>query len=188
MIEIDYKKIYKNAFSVEGYNLHNDQEFRFSLVKKFVEENNCKSVIDLGSGRGNVIRILNEINPDIEVTSCDLEKFHSYECEYFNLNLCDTESFSVLNGKSYNLLTCLDVLEHVDKSCVDNIFKLFQKLAEFAVITIANHSDKLNGVQLHTIREDMTYWKPIIEKYFEITYFDTQYNGRLYLLTLKRKK
>ena len=75
-----------------------------------------------------------------------------------------------------------------DVITVLGIFKTFNKVSDFTILTIANHSDKHNGVELHIIQENMSYWKPIIEKYFDILTFDEKYNGRLYLLNLKNKK
>jgi 2-polyprenyl-3-methyl-5-hydroxy-6-metoxy-1,4-benzoquinol methylase len=188
MNTINFKNIYENSFNDINYNKHPDEEYRFQLVKNFVIENNITSVLDVGSGRGNVIKILKETNQDIKITSCDLKKFHNYDCEFKELNLCDKNSLINLENKNYDLIVCLDVLEHVQKECVEDIFKTFNKISDFTILTIANHSDKHNGVELHIIQENMSYWKPIIEKYFDILTFDEKYNGRLYLLNLKNKK
>jgi hypothetical protein len=79
------------------------------------------------------------------------------------------------------------VLEHVQKECVEDIFKTLNKISKFSIFTIANHSDIHNGVELHLIQENMSYWEPIIKKYFEVLNFDEKYGGRLYLLNLKNK-
>jgi 2-polyprenyl-3-methyl-5-hydroxy-6-metoxy-1,4-benzoquinol methylase len=188
MNTIDFKNIYENSFNDTNYNKHEDEEYRFQTVKNFVIENNITSVLDVGSGRGNVIKILNEVDSNIKITSCDLKKFHNYNCEFLELDLCDKNSLSNLENKNYDLIVCLDVLEHVQKECVEDIFKTLSKISNFTILTIANHSDIHNGVELHLIRENMSYWEPIIQKYFDILNFDEKYGGRLYLLNLKNKK
>jgi len=179
--------MYDNAFSNEWYNMHTDEEPRFELVKKYVLENNVKTMIDIGSGRGNIIKILKELNSNVEITSTDLSKFHDYDVPFLELNLCDKNSYGSIFNKKYDLLTCLDVLEHIEKNCVNDVFELLSKISKYSLITIANHSDIQNEVELHLIQENMDYWSPIIEKFFVIEDQKTEYYGRLYILKLKSK-
>ena len=41
-------------------------------------------------------------------------------------------------------------------------------------MTIANHSEIMNGVEIHTIQEDMSYWRPIIKNYLNIDEEDSK--------------
>lgn len=183
---MNFINVYEKSFLNPNYNLHPNTEFRFELVYDFIKKNKVDSVIDIGSGRGNVINYILTNHPNIKITSCDLKKFHDFDVEFIQLNLCDNENIKIT--KKYDLLTCLDVLEHVEKTCVDNILNLFSTISKHSLITIANHSDVQNGVELHIIQENMDYWTPIIEKYFHINNIDTKYDGRLYLLELTSKK
>jgi hypothetical protein len=142
-------------------------------------------VIDIGSGRGNVINILQDLDSEIEITSTDLIKFHNFECRFHELNLCDPATY--IKGRKFELLVCLDVLEHIQKEWIEDVFNFFSTISTNLILTIANHSDIKDGVELHLIQEDMGYWKPMLEKFFQIEYFDTKYDGRLYLLILKNK-
>lgn len=184
---MDYKKIYENSFLHENYNLHPNEEFRFQYVLEFVKNKNTKSIIDIGSGRGNLVKILKNFDTEIEICSTDLKKFHDLDVSFFELNLCEKDSFDKLPKKKFELLTCLDVLEHIEKNCVDFVLYQFAKLSNNSILTIANHSDILNGVELHIIQENFNYWKPQIEKYFVIDNFTEYYGGRLYVLNLKSK-
>lgn len=184
---MDYQKIYENSFSNQKYNLHPDEEFRFQYVLDVVKLKFPKSVIDIGSGRGNLIRVIQNFNSEIEIVSSDLKKFHTLDVPFFQVNLCEKSSFEKLPQKKFELLTCLDVLEHIEKDCVDSVLSQFAKLSDFSVLTIANHSDVLNGVELHVIQENFEFWKPQIENYFNIENFTEYYGGRLYVLTLKSK-
>jgi glycosyltransferase involved in cell wall biosynthesis len=183
--KIDYKGIYESSFKDDYYNHHPDDEYRFQLVKNYVIENQIKRVIDIGSGRGNVIKILQDLDPEIEITSTDLLKFHNFECKFHELNLCDPATY--IKGVKFELLVCLDVLEHIQKEWMEDVFNFFSTISTNLILTVANHSDIKDGVELHLIQEDMGYWKPMLEKFFQIEYFNTKYDGRLYLLVLKNK-
>ena len=181
----NYKEIYEQSFSDLNYNLHPDNEFRFNMVYDYLKLNKVNTFVDIGSGRGTIIKYIITNHPSIEILSCDLKKFHNYDVEFIEINLCDKDTFKI--SKKYDLLTCLDVLEHINKECVDDILFFLSKISKYSLITIANHSDIQNGVELHIIQENMEYWSPLIEKYFEIIKTETQYNDRLYMLTLKSK-
>jgi hypothetical protein len=184
---MDYKKTYEQSFENTNYNLHSDQEFRFQYVINALHQIKAGSVIDISSGRGNLINVIKNFDPKISVTSTDLKKFHNYDVPFFEVNLCEPETFKNIEPNKFDLLTCLDVMEHIEKGCIENVLRTFSEISRFSVLTIANHSDILNGVELHIIQENLTYWKPIISKYFVILDQQEHYNGRLYLFTLKSK-
>lgn len=184
---MDYKNIYEKSFNNIGYNLHQDDEYRFKFVESYITKNNPKTIIDMGSGRGNILKILNDKFDDLEITSCDLKKFHNYDVPFYEINLCDTTTFEKLNDKKFDLLCCLDVMEHLEKKCLDDVLNFFSRISKNCLLTIANHSDILNGVELHLIQENMDYWSPVLEKYFIIENVKQEYNGRLYLINLKSK-
>ena len=181
----NYKEIYEQSFSDSKYNLHPDTEFRFNMVYDYINTNQVNSLVDISSGRGNIIKYITLNHPNIEILSCDLKKFHDYDVEFIEMDLCNKDTFKIT--KKYDLLTCLDVLEHIDKECVDDILYFFSRISKYSLVTIANHSDIQNGVELHLIQENMEYWAPLIEKYFEIIKTETQYKNTLYMLTLKSK-
>ncbi len=184
---MNFHEIYEKSFENQNYNFHPENEFRYSYVKNYVESNKVKKIIDIGSGRGTLIEVLKKIDTNIEIFSSDLKKFHNWEVPFFEINLCNKETFKEFEDNSFELLVCLDVLEHIKKECIDDIFSFFQKISKNLIFSIANHSDVQNGVELHLIQEDMSFWSPIILKYFEIIHSETQYGGKLYLLTLKSK-
>ena len=182
---INYRQIYENSFSDLKYNFHSDNEYRFNMVYDYINVNKINNIIDISSGRGNIIKHILNNYPNIEILSCDLKKFHDYDVEFIEMDLCNKDTFKI--RKKYDLLTCLDVLEHISKECIDDVLSFFSNISKNALITIANHSDIQNGVELHVIQENMEYWEPLISKYFEIIKNETQYNNTLYMLTLKSK-
>ena len=186
-MNLNYKEIYENSFNNPNYNLHEDNEFRFQIVIGFIEKNKVDSLIDIGSGRGNVINLIKKNFPQIKITSTDLIKFHDFDVPFFEIDLCQKKSLERIEDKKFTLLSCLDVMEHINRDCVDDVLDFFSRISDYSILTIANHSDVLNGVELHLIQEDMSYWKPKIENKFHIIDYSEEYNGRLHLLTLKSK-
>ena len=186
--KINYKKIYNSAFENNYYNQHPSEEFRFQYVLEFVKNNNINNLIDVGSGRGKLIEVIKTYDSSIDITSCDLTKYHNYDVNFIEMDLTDEETFELINKEEFDLLTCLDVMEHIEKKYVNNIIQNFSRISNYAVLSIANHSDILNGVELHLIQEDMSFWKPLLENYFKIIDHTEFYNGRLHLLILKSLK
>lgn len=183
----NFLDVYNKAFSCDSYNQHTDQEPRFKFAIDFINNNNICSVLDVGSGRGNLLKLIKHNNSNINITSADLNKFHSVDgVEFVKINLCDPSTLKIKG--TFDLITCLDVLEHLTEDVIETVFKFFSDKAKYSVISIANHSDVHDGVELHLIQKDLNFWLPIIKKYFNVLSCTTEYNDRLYILTLENNK
>jgi len=66
---------------------------------------------------------------------------------------------------------------------INNILKKISEKCEIAIFTIANHSDIINGVELHLIQKDEKFWTEILSQHFKIKNLEIAYNNRLYLIT-----
>jgi hypothetical protein len=77
-------------------------------------------------------------------------------------------------------LTCTDVFEHLDKSFIEDVILVCSKLSKMCIFAIANHSDIIENIELHTIQENDTYWDNKLKKNFEIKKKSIHCNGRLY--------
>jgi cyclopropane fatty-acyl-phospholipid synthase-like methyltransferase len=189
---MDYKETYTNLFSAKNYSIHNFNELRYQITNDFVKKNNIKNIIDIGSGRGVLLDFLIEENPEIKILSTDLENFHNLNFDFKKIDLSDNKTFFEVNEK-YELLSCLDVLEHLEENLLDDVFSWFSKISENQVLTIANHSEILNGKEIHLIQENLDYWEPIILNHLEIISKETKvfyHMGRphyLYILITKSK-
>jgi cyclopropane fatty-acyl-phospholipid synthase-like methyltransferase len=189
---MDYKETYTNLFSAKNYSIHNFNELRYQITNDVVKKNNVKNIIDIGSGRGVLLDFLIEENPEIKILSTDLENFHNLNFDFRKIDLSDNKTFFEVNEK-YELLSCLDVLEHLEENLLDDVFSWFSKISENQVLTIANHSEILNGKEIHLIQENLDYWEPIILNHLEIISKETKvfyHMGRphyLYILITKSK-
>ena len=60
-------------------------------------------------------------------------------------------------------------------------------LSNNCVLAIANHSDVMNGIELHTIQENDKWWELYLTKYFVIEKKEIRYNGTLYMYFCTKK-
>jgi 2-polyprenyl-3-methyl-5-hydroxy-6-metoxy-1,4-benzoquinol methylase len=181
----NYLNIYKDAFNVVHYSADHHIQYNYILdvVLKYNNINN--SIIDIGSGRGHLIRMLNihkEKLLNYSLTSVDLDKFHNELCDTFiKCDLSQEKDRLQLLEKKYDILICTDVFEHLDKSFIENVIHMCSKLSQKCIFGIANHSDILNNVELHTIQENDIWWENILNKYFNIIKKDVYYGDKLYM-------
>lgn len=190
---MDYLKVYSKLFG-GGYNKYGSNEISGPYTIDFIKRTNTKKIIDISTGRGTLPNLISKEIPDVNITCTDLEKFNNLPYGFIKVDLSKDDDLKKIESNGYDLLTCLDVLEHLDKSFIENVLKHFARISKNVILTIANHSDIQNNVELHTIIEDMSYWGPLIEKYFEIIHQESydfpQKNNTvnyLYTLTLKSK-
>jgi 2-polyprenyl-3-methyl-5-hydroxy-6-metoxy-1,4-benzoquinol methylase len=183
---MDYNAVYSMAFSQSEYS--NDHHIQYDYVieklKQIYNTNDIFELIDIGSGRGQLIALLQQNFKNINITSVDLKKNHNISVSFITCNLSKHDDRMNLLNKTYDVLVCTDVLEHLDKSFINEVITLFSKLSSKSILAIANHSDVLNGIELHTIQENNVWWENILLKVYNIKEYDTKYNNRLLLYTL----
>ena len=188
---MDYLSVYTNAFNIPSYSAEHHIQYDYIIEAILRFNNSSNNIIDIGSGRGHVIKMLNNIPNKLDnysITSVDLDKFHSQSCNNFiKCNLSNENNRQVLLNSVYDIVICTDVFEHLDKSYIEEVIKLCSKLGSKCVFGIANHSDILNGVELHTIQENDLWWDNILIKYFNIIKKDIFYDGRLYMYVCNSK-
>ena len=178
---MSYLETYQNLFiSEEHYNDHVVDKGRYDYVLNHISKNNYQNMIDISSGRGCLIKYIKKENINIDITSTDLFKFNNIkDIKFIQLDLTNTNDYTNIT-QEYDLLTCLDVLEHVEEEFIDQIFELFTRLSDNFCFSIANHSDIHNDVELHLIQKEKDWWTDKILKYFKIietfNYYPNLYN------------
>lgn len=178
---MDYNKIYKDAFSNPSYSTNRGRKFSCSLVKNYIT--NEDNVIDIGSGRGPVLIELMDVFPPEKILSCDLENFHDMNVSFQPLNLIKEEDRNKIVD-FFDLLTCLDVLEHIEEEYIEDILKFFKRIARKFIIIVANHSDVQNGIELHLTQRPLVWWKQLFKKYFKIIDNKSIHSDRAYVFVM----
>ena len=170
-------------FNNPVYSYHH--HIQYDIVPEFIGlSNDTKSLIDIGTGRGQLLKNISKLNPNFKITSVDLDKFNDLDVEFINVDLSLKNDRDKLTGK-YDFLTSTDVLEHLEEYFIEDVLCLFSRLSDNVIVAIANHSDIQGGIELHTIQRDDVWWELYINKYFSIINKQTHYDGRLYIYNLK---
>lgn len=181
---MDYKSVYQTAFSNHNYsNSHHIQyDYVVQKLKTIFSPDDTFELIDVGSGRGQLLQLVRTEFKNAILTSVDLQQIHTVPVSYFiKCDLSKKSDRDALLTKRYDVLVCTDVLEHLDKSFIVDVFDMFSKLSNKSILSIANHSDVLNGVELHTIQEDNQWWETYIKTFYSIDDMVSAYNGRLFM-------
>jgi hypothetical protein len=179
---MNYEEVYSSTFSKEEYSSGSDH-FRFDYVTQKINTPSF-SLIDVGSGRGQVLFKLCKKFPVAKLTAVDLENFSKFP-NFIKCDLSKIDSRNNLLNEKYDYLSSTDLLEHLDKSFIDDVVCLFSKLADTCLISVANHSDVINGIELHTIQENDIWWDAIFSRYFTILDKQISSCGFIYMYTLK---
>ena len=179
---MDYLSIYSNAFSDSNYSDHEHIQYNHTLnyITRFYNKDSHFSVIDIGSGRGQIIKLITDNFKNCKITSVDLDKFNDYDVyEFIKCDLSKESDRNKLNNK-YDILICTDVLEHLSKDFIKDIFTTFTRLSKVHLLAIAYHSDIYNGIELHTIQEPIEWWNNLLNNYYKINEFSCFYDNRLF--------
>ena len=180
---MNYLDIYTNTFAINSYSNEHHIQYDWVILnmKKKFEYEDTFNVIDIGSGRGQIIKLIKDHFPNSKITSVDLKKYHTYDVHQFIS--CDLSSYTDRNNVNgvYDILICTDVFEHLDKSFIKDVIEMCSKLSKNCLFGIANHSDIWNDVELHTIQEEHEWWDNIINLFFVIKEYKSHFNNRLYL-------
>jgi len=188
---MDYHKIYTNAFSDKSYSAehHVQYDWVIELLKKRYSTDEPFKILDIGSGRGHMLKLIHKNFPKTTITSVDLDNFHNLEfVDYFNK--CDITSSvdrNYLLKNKYDVLINLDFLEHIEEKYINCILTTFHDLSPYCIIAVANHSDIHNGVELHLIQENNGWWKSKLEDKFIITHYRDNNKDTLYMYELRSK-
>lgn len=184
---MNYLKTYDKLFGSLEYNKHTNREPRFLFAVSNIKKSCAKSVIDIGSGNGNLLKIIHKTDHSISLFSVDLRNYHGLDyVSHVDGDITRHRTIKT-TGVEFDALTCLDCLEHIEKKHIDDVLNMLSRMSSLFLFSIANHSDKINGVELHLIQKDSLWWHNKLSKYFEITYFESLYDNRLYLYKCRRK-
>lgn len=172
------KNIYDEIYSeIENYNYFDN--LKNSIVDLFGQVFRGQ-VLDAGCGQGiHLKRLLScKVNAfGIELSEVCCDRY----LKGFPHQNSDIVSFSK-NNRQFEAIICMDVLEHIPlPSLKENLIALSRMLKDEGAILffIANHSDIINGKELHLIQEDEHWWKEKLEQFFPyVKFLTSQFQGR----------
>ena len=121
----------------------------------YFEQLEAKSLLDYGCGKGWILKELAESYP-----SCNMVGYDPAVLEYQNEP----------NSK-FDCVFCVDVLEHIEPSCITNVLehinKLSLKLIWLWIDTLPARKRLPDGRNAHLIIEQPPYWLDLIQKHID---------------------
>lgn len=150
-----------DAYRAEQKALHKNPNYGVAslgfapIVKQIIQKNEIKSVSDYGAGKCNLRRGLNEQG---------LADF-----EYFPYDPAYPEYGS---PRPADLVTCIDVLEHIEEPFLDNVLndlqEIVQRLGFFSIHSGPAIKVLSDGRNAHLIQQPSSWWLPKLCERFEI--------------------
>ena len=175
-----YDKTYRN---VENYNFFDKMKNVFvDAYAAFVDG----ELLDAGCGEG--IHLKRLLAKGHSVFGVELS---TVCCERYLQGVAhkntDLVSYAA-EGHQYAGILCMDVLEHIPPQAIEAAVAALAGMAPSVFLGIANHSDVIQGVELHLIRENAEWWKKLLQKYFQqVDFVDSFHDDRFFLLQCYKK-
>lgn len=112
------------------------------------------SLIDYGCGKGWILKSLQETYP-----TCQMVGYDPAVLEYQKIP----------NNKQFDCVFCIDVLEHIEPSCLVEVLKHINQLSTkyiwLRIDTLPARKRLPDGRNAHLIIEQPVFWKDIIKKH-----------------------
>lgn len=147
-------------------------------VADIINANGIKTVLDYGAGRGNLIKTLHR---DKLVTSP-----FSYR-PYEPCNPAYPEwATEPADDEQYDLVTCIDVLEHIEPECLDAVLDDLADHAGF-LCYVTVHTGPAgktlgDGRNAHLIQQPAAWWLPQLMRRLDLAFFSARPHGFVALL------
>lgn len=157
------------AYRQEQAKLHENPDYGVASIKyapivsKLINALQITDVLDYGAGKGNLAKSL-QIDHECKVTM--------YEPS--NPELADKPD-------SAQLVTCIDVLEHIEPEYLEEVFDDLQRCVEFyGFFTVhTGPAKKLlsDGRNAHLTQKPSQWWLPRLVSRFELVQFQSAQHG-----------
>jgi len=143
----------------------------FIMMKQFQGITPVTSVLDLGCGLGPYGEAIRIINDDIEYIGIEKSKWAVENTPFKKLNIRqgDITSSFALPDSNYDLVLCLDILEHLEEKDLDGALRLISSLGKNFIFSIPFLGDpNLEADSTHKIKQSRFWWMKKLEKYCNI--------------------
>lgn len=125
------------------------------LVVHLARETKVQTILDYGCGKGTLRPAILALAPELVVTEYDPAMPGK-----------DSEPSPV------DVAVCIDVLEHIEPDCLDDVLSHIQTLGQggafFIVDTVLAQKTLADGRNAHLIVEGAEWWRSTLSQYFNI--------------------
>jgi acetolactate synthase regulatory subunit len=133
-------------------------KLRFAEIIKFIREQSVTDILDYGAGSAN--RLSAMLN-------------NAYPGEFFCTDYDPAIPEISQKPEPHSLVTCIDVLEHVEPELLDNVLcdlkRVIKQAGFFVIYTMPAQRFLKNGKNAHLIVESAEWWVEKLSKYFDVT-------------------
>ena len=125
------------------------------IVVHLAQEAKAHTLLDYGCGKGTLRPAVLALAPDLEVSEYD----------------------PAMPGKDRepppaDLVVCIDVLEHIEPDCLNEVLAHIQSLAYggafFIIDTVPAQKTLADGRNAHLIVESLSWWRAALAAYFDV--------------------
>jgi 2-polyprenyl-3-methyl-5-hydroxy-6-metoxy-1,4-benzoquinol methylase len=131
----------------------------YPLICELVIKKKCSSILDYGCGKGHFLDYASQ-------------KLEGVKAEGFDVA---NSKYSLMPHGQFDMVTCLDVLEHIEYGFLSNVLHEIQgKTKKYFFCSIANYpaGKKLSdGRNAHLIQVPFGYWFTTLSTFFRVDRF-----------------
>lgn len=182
-----YDHIYSTY--ADTYGQTEEEEPRFKVSMYYLNAiRNARTVFEAGVGKGGFYRMAQRSYQceGIEPSAVAMKHFHADDPTVKNIFAQEVPDHYAPD--SFDVVVCLDVLEHIPAEDIDAVFEsLCFAGKRYFIFSIANHDDVWDGMQLHVNQMPYEEWQERLERYFSIVHWTPTHQdlARIYLLEKK---
>jgi len=174
--DIEKKKyIYLNNFTWGDGKQYGESFHGKKTLKAFdFKQYDIKTILDVGTGRGQAVHYMNNINLEAKGVDFAIKPNAAYDQKMFFTSPAHELPFE---DKSFDCITCFDVLEHCITEEIELILREFHRVAKkLFIFSISFGPSKIytplveknmNG-QLHQTVKPWKWWESKIQKHGEV--------------------
>lgn len=145
--------------SQQAFGVGSVTKKHYKHVERLVDLNKVTSVLDYGCGKGHFLEHLKNKYGHLKVEGYDVAN----------------PEYSKLNVGQYDLVTCFDVLEHVEFNAMGAVLsEIYEKTSRWFICSIANYpaAKKLpDGRNAHITQLPFGFWFTTLSTYFRVDTF-----------------
>lgn len=159
-----FKRVYDQIFEKgrSGYTPGKDKDGnrreRLDYAMTKLVELDANSFIDVGCGWGQLFdypELANMQKVGFDLTNrCNSKLDHFIKGDLFIPN-----DLARLREIRVDVVVSLDTLEHLSPVKVPEVLHTFATIGKWAIFTIANHSSKFEGIELHLTQRKIKWWR-----------------------------
>jgi hypothetical protein len=169
---MDLQAIYDEVFQDPKYNTPDAQaDRRYAFALRCVNEWGSTHVTDIGSGRGDFLRLLPK---EIDVLSLDLARYHDVAVPFERFDLTTAWCPETCG----DTVTCLDVLEHLPEDSIARAISHCRAFGDRLAVTAANAPSYHLGQDLHLTQKPKAFWEDLLSEHYTIC--DSEDHGTVY--------